>query len=288
MLIDQEHLFLFTEDSIRRLLSRVGLPHVAVHRHLFPHDIFLVAGTSPLAETSRQEIDASLLDTPQRRLLLALLDLYGRMKVSTEGLEQQLEVVEADRAARLAVIEEQGQRLGVLAGERNVLQAQLGAVQQQLEVAEADRAARLGVIEEQGQRLGVLQRQLEGVEADRAAQLVVIEEQGQRLGAVAGERNVLQAQLGAVQQQLEGAEADRAAQLGVIEEQGQRLGAVAGEHNVLQAQLGAVQQQLEVVEADRAAQLGVIEEQGQPTGGLGGGAQRTAGPAGQRSSNWRR
>ena len=160
MLIDQEHLFLFTEDSIRRLLSQVGLPHVAVHRHLFPHDIFLVAGTSPLAEISRQEIDASLLDTPQRRLLLALLDLYGRMKVSTEGLEQQLEVVEADRAARLAVIEEQGQRLGALAGERNVLQAQLGAVQQQLEVAEADRAARLGVIEEQGQRLGVLQRQI--------------------------------------------------------------------------------------------------------------------------------
>ena len=197
-------------------------------------------------------------------------------------------MAEADRAAQLVVIEEQGQRLGVVAGERNVLQAQLGAVQQQLE----------------------------GVEADRAARLVVIEEQGQRLGAVAGERNVLQAQLGAVQQQLEVAEADRAARLAVIEEQGQRLGVLAGERNVLQAQLGAAQQQLEAVEADRAARLGVIEEQGQrlgvlagehnvlqaswssaaAVGGGGGGSSGAAGgdrgagatAGGLASSNWRR
>jgi 2-polyprenyl-3-methyl-5-hydroxy-6-metoxy-1,4-benzoquinol methylase len=191
MLIDQEHLFLFTEDGLRRLLAQVGLSHVAVTPHLFPHDMFLIAGTSPLTESSQEEIDASLLDTPDRRRLLALFDLYRRLRVSTEqlavveadraarlgvieeqgrqlgALQQQLAVVEADRAARLGVIEEQGRQLGALEGERNVLQAQLGALQQQREVVEADRAARLGVIEEQGRQLGALQQQLSKVQVEK-------------------------------------------------------------------------------------------------------------------------
>ena len=112
------------------------------------------------------------------------------MKVSTEGLEQQLEVVEADRAARLAVIEEQGERLGVLAGERNVLQAQLGTVQQQLEVAEADRAARLAVIEEQGQRLGVLEGERNELQAQLREQLAAAigGGRGGSSGAAGGDR----------------------------------------------------------------------------------------------------
>ena len=135
MLIDQEHLFLFTEDGLRRLLAQVGLSHVAVTPHLFPHDMFLIAGTSPLTESSREEIDASLLDTLDGRRLLALFDLYGRLRVSAE----QLETVEADRAARLVVIEEQGRRLGTLEGERNVLQAQLGTLQQQMSKVQVEK-----------------------------------------------------------------------------------------------------------------------------------------------------
>jgi 2-polyprenyl-3-methyl-5-hydroxy-6-metoxy-1,4-benzoquinol methylase len=139
MLIDQEHLFLFTEDGLRRLLAHAGLSHVAVTPHLFPHDMFLIAGTSPLTENSREEIDASLLDTPDRRLLLALFDLYGRLRVSAE----QLEAVEADRAARLVVIEEQGRQLGTLQQQMSKVRVEKERALQALLAISRTRAYRL-------------------------------------------------------------------------------------------------------------------------------------------------
>ena len=110
--------------------------------------------------------------------------------------EKAYQMSEADRAARLETIQEQGRRLGELEGERNDLRAQVDELHPRLGAAEADRASRLEAIHEQGRRLGELEAerndlqsqltdlrdQFESVEADRAARLEVIRAQGERLG----------------------------------------------------------------------------------------------------------
>ena len=202
---------------------------------------------------------------------------------------RQWQTSEVDRAARLHIIEGQGQRLGEIGAERDNLRFQLADLQQHFEAAEADRAARLRVIEEQGPRLGEieaerndlrfqvndLQRHFEAAEADRAARLRVIEEQGRRLGEIEAERNDLRFQVNDLQRHFEAAEADRAARLTVIEEQGQRLGQVEAERDSLRFQLTdlqtrlsdarnnlqQIQQQLVESEEIRGNQVSLIEAQ---------------------------
>jgi hypothetical protein len=94
-------------------------------------------------------------------------DEIGRLRAADQRdlvttLEAQLAASEADRAARLEVIERQGAELGRLPG----LEADVAALTVQLAVSEADRAARLEVIERQGAELG----RLPGLEAELAAQ----------------------------------------------------------------------------------------------------------------------
>jgi glycosyltransferase involved in cell wall biosynthesis len=76
------------------------------------------------------------------------------------GLRKSVRECEADRAARLKVIHEQGNRLGELEAERNVLHAELQSLKQQFEFVEADRAARLEVIHRFGQKIDELTRQV--------------------------------------------------------------------------------------------------------------------------------
>ncbi len=66
------------------------------------------------------------------------------------ALEARLAASEADRAARLDVIEKQGAELNRVPG----LEAERDALASSLAVSEADRAARLEVIEQQGAELG--------------------------------------------------------------------------------------------------------------------------------------
>jgi len=68
-------------------------------------------------------------------------------------LRQHFDESEADRAARLAVIEEQASHLGKVEAERNDLAAQLADLRQQFDESEADRAAGLVAIEEPASHL---------------------------------------------------------------------------------------------------------------------------------------
>jgi predicted nucleic acid-binding Zn-ribbon protein len=165
-----------------------------------------------------------------------LADTPSVLEPVVEQLNQESEklwAAESDRASRLDLIREQGQRLGDLEGERNDLGAKLEQLERHLEAAEADGANRLQTIQEQGNRLGQLE----------------------------GERNDLRAQLDQLQRRFAEAEADRAARLEVIREQGVRLGELDGESNDLRAQLDQLERHLVATEADRAARLEVIHEQ---------------------------
>jgi 2-polyprenyl-3-methyl-5-hydroxy-6-metoxy-1,4-benzoquinol methylase len=96
-----EHLYLFSERSVRHLFSRLGIRHLALEEAIFAqYDMFLVAAKMPLGVSIEQEREVALTANPQARMVLALLDSDQRSR----QLQQRLVESEADRAARLDVI----------------------------------------------------------------------------------------------------------------------------------------------------------------------------------------
>jgi SAM-dependent methyltransferase len=120
-----EHLFLFSDESIELLLSRLGAAHVRREPAIFSHyDMFVVAGRAALSPHSAEAVSESLGRTPSGRMIQALLDLadqrdaarrssaaVGPLRADVAYLKEQIAVSEADRARRLAVIEQQGSRM---------------------------------------------------------------------------------------------------------------------------------------------------------------------------------
>jgi SAM-dependent methyltransferase len=157
-----EHLFLFSDGSIEQLLSRAGASHLVFEPAIFGHyDMFVVASPAPVSAAGAETISAALLATPGGRLVHALLDLADQrddaerrcaglssVKAEVEHLKEHLTISEADRAARLQVIEEQGAAVGRLEvarqeAERAVeeLRSKLHQAETQYAASEEDRAA---------------------------------------------------------------------------------------------------------------------------------------------------
>jgi SAM-dependent methyltransferase len=137
MLVEKEHLYLFSQRSIQEFFQRLGADHLVFEPAIFAHyDMSLVVSRAPLTMYLPNEIEGALSATPGGRLVQALLDLDGQFR----DLKKRHAESEADRAARLKAI--------------NWLNEELGA-------SESDRAARLEVIHEQGRRLGELEAELQ-------------------------------------------------------------------------------------------------------------------------------
>jgi 2-polyprenyl-3-methyl-5-hydroxy-6-metoxy-1,4-benzoquinol methylase len=191
-LLPGEHLYLFSVRSVRELFRRIGAPHVNFEPAFFPeYDMFAVAGRQPLGTHAVAGVERALAGHPGGRFLQAFLDLSGRF----DEAEARWARVEADRAARLMVIEEQGARLGEMEGERNRLQAEVRTLQEQTKVLQADRAARLAVIERQGARLGELEeahRRLSAEVATLSALAAHVEMQDHQTRVLLGQQRILQ------------------------------------------------------------------------------------------------
>ncbi len=136
MLRAEEHLYLFSQSSVRRLFEQLDAPYLQVEPAIFAHyDMFMLVSRSPIipsttgAEASREAI---LSQPPTARLVQALLDVQDHLRES-----------EADRQARLEVIH---------------------TLDKALKATEEDRQARLQAIAE-------LQTALAATEADRQTQL---------------------------------------------------------------------------------------------------------------------
>jgi SAM-dependent methyltransferase len=112
---EKEHLHLFTRDAARQLFAGVGCDFVEFEPAIFEHyDMCLVASRRPPARPSAEQLEASLTATASGRLVLALLDLDDQKHEIT----QRYVASEADREARLQVIEAQGRDLGMRRGQR--------------------------------------------------------------------------------------------------------------------------------------------------------------------------
>jgi len=206
---EKDHLYLFSERSIQEFFLRLGCKHVQFEPTIFAHyDMFIVVSRTPSEAYTYEDIANALQATSSGRLVLAILDLQQTTQAKLAGSQKQFESIEADSAARLEFIEEQGRKLGEVEAERNNLQFELANWRQHFESVQADSAARLEFIEEQGRKLGEveaernnlqfeladLRRHFESVQADSAARLQVIEDQGQRLGELEAERDELKAE----------------------------------------------------------------------------------------------
>lgn len=94
MMEDPGHLFLFTEGGLRQILFRTGLHHIAFEPALFPYDMFVFAGKEPLEKSSQDAVDEQLLKSPHGRVLVALLDLFQKLRRAEAELAARLEVIQ--------------------------------------------------------------------------------------------------------------------------------------------------------------------------------------------------
>ena len=162
---ENEHLYIYSERSVRQFFAELGLQSLVFEGALFSHyDMFFVASRRPLAPIDLQVQEERLLATAGGRLVLALLDLHAQVQGSVSRAV--FEESEADRAARLQIIERQGAELGHLAQENSLLRGELDRLTPALEFAESDREARLRVIEEQGRQLGKVEHALAEEQAE--------------------------------------------------------------------------------------------------------------------------
>ena len=177
MMISPNHLFLFSRRSLTRLLADLGLNYVQFEPNLFPYDMFLIARRQPVAVHVWEQVLHGMEQTPANRLLRAFLDLDDRLR----ELKTRYAEAEADRAARLQVIERQGRQLGELeAGRKRIedalrqtqlrlaaVEAERDGLRQALARAQADLQASQQTQAELNQRIADLHQRLGAAEADR-------------------------------------------------------------------------------------------------------------------------
>jgi SAM-dependent methyltransferase len=162
MFQEDEHVHLFTEESVRLLLDRAGFNDMRVERSLFPYDMCVAASLSSLPSPSASAVAEG--DWSPPTAIRALLDISADVREMRESLRQ----TAADSEARLAQVDEVTRLLHEAEADRGARLSQVEDLSALLREAETDRAAR----HDQAQDLS---RLLQESEVDRAARLLQIE-----------------------------------------------------------------------------------------------------------------
>ena len=130
-LVPGEHLFLFTETSLKRFLTTVGCSFFAPVPAVFPDvDMFFVASPEPLQPNSEEAVATALSRHPDGRFVQAFLDLYQR----SETFER------ASKDATATVTTLEGEKLA-LQHERLLLQHESVTLQNQTLALESEKLA---------------------------------------------------------------------------------------------------------------------------------------------------
>ena len=187
MFQEDEHIHLFTEDSVRLLLDRAGFKDMRVERGLFPYDMWVAATLSSLPPAN--PAGGAEGDWRPPAAVRALLDISAEVRESREALRQ----TAADSEARLAQVDEVTRLLQQAEADRGARQAQVDELSGLLREAEADRAARHEQVQE-------LSRLLQESEADRAARFAQIETLTDWLREAEADRAALKRRLNAIEQ----------------------------------------------------------------------------------------
>lgn len=176
---EKDHLYLFTQNSIVELLSRLQCEHVRFEKAIFNHyDMFIVASRMPLSTYTCNQQSEVLSSTASGRIIQALLDLDDEKN----DIQAKFTDSEEDRIARLEIIKKQGHKIGeleaevdrwleqskklqeersVLEAERNELQFRVKDLSKHFQISEKDREARLEVIKQQGEQISKLEAEVD-------------------------------------------------------------------------------------------------------------------------------
>ena len=214
MFQEDEHVHLFTDESIHLLLARAGFQDILVSPSLFPYDMWVVASRGRLRVCTTQEIE------PGRKWRLpaafrSLLDLSRQI----DGIRKRLTMAEADCAARLRQVEELTSQIRELEAMRKrdheAWSADVAKLSAWMHEREADAEARLRQVEELTGQFRTLER---ARVQDHEAWSADVAKLSARLGEVEAESEPRLAQVEELTRLLRDSEADRAARLEQIHE----------------------------------------------------------------------
>jgi 2-polyprenyl-3-methyl-5-hydroxy-6-metoxy-1,4-benzoquinol methylase len=136
MLVPKEHLFLYTAESIRRLLAEAGFEAVEIGASLFPHDMWVAASLeAPLPK--RPDPLAGITPVAQ-----ALLDAYDER----QRLGRELAEVQVDQAHKEELIRRLSRELEDVRGDQARKEELIARISRELVEVRADQAAKELVI----------------------------------------------------------------------------------------------------------------------------------------------
>lgn len=165
MLIPEEHIFLFSQQSVTDFFRRLGAPYINFEPAIFAHyDMFLAVSRAPLKVNTVANIEEALVGSPNGRMVLAMLDLRARELTLASKLEES----EKDRLDRAGQIESLTAMLQTSEADRLARNHQIQTLTSMLQESEADRACRAEQIE-------TLTALIKESEADRSARGIQIE-----------------------------------------------------------------------------------------------------------------
>ena len=95
MLRAKEHLYLFSEKSLRLIMGRLGGWEVLLEPSLFPYDLFAVVSRRELVPQDSKVLEAALERSRDGRMTAALLHLYARAEYLQAECDKRLAVIEA-------------------------------------------------------------------------------------------------------------------------------------------------------------------------------------------------
>jgi len=118
MLIPDEHLYLFTRNSVQILFNELGIKYFYFEPAIFwQYDMFFIASREPIENNKQDFIDVVLQNSVQKRLLQALLDQ-----------RKTLQFIEKDSANKLKIIQEISTELARVSAELARVSAELASV----------------------------------------------------------------------------------------------------------------------------------------------------------------
>ena len=139
-----EHLYLFSENSVTKLFNQLGAEYIQFEPAIFAHyDMFFAVSRVPLKANIPEQIEAALLATPKGRIALALMDLRER----EIDLVLKVQKSEKDRSSRGEQIDILSKQLKEAEIDRSLRNEQIESLSFMLKESEVDRTARWAQIE---------------------------------------------------------------------------------------------------------------------------------------------
>jgi 2-polyprenyl-3-methyl-5-hydroxy-6-metoxy-1,4-benzoquinol methylase len=124
-----EHIHLFSHRSISKFFQQLGFGFLTFEKQLFDYDMYFVASRHQLVRNTDEQIAHDLLKRPAGRMVQALFDSSNNYEL----LQTKYYESERDRADRLEVIIQQGQKIDELQAQKQQIDVEIHQSQQAIQ-----------------------------------------------------------------------------------------------------------------------------------------------------------